>query len=152
MFVQTVTFASPEYDELLALRYEVLRQPLGLEYHPEDIAREYKDVHFACYDDNFQLLGGLLLHDKGDNLYQMRQVAVKTSAQQKGVGKMLVQASEQYAQAQGCYRIFLEARQNAIPFYLKLNYQPEGEIYPKIGIPHQNMHKLLLSNLSNPNV
>ncbi len=152
MFTQIIAFASPEYDELLALRYEILRQPLGLEYHTDEISREYKNIHFACYDHNFSLLGGLLFQDNGDNCCQMRQVAVKTEAQNKGVGKLLVQTFEQYALAQGFKAVFLEARQNAIPFYTQLNYQPEGDIYNKIGIPHQNMHKLLLSNLSNPNV
>ena len=143
MFVQIISFASPEYDELLALRYQILREPLGLEYTPEAIAQEYKDTHFGCYDAHFQLLGGLLLHDIGDNIYQMRQVAVKTSIQNQGVGKLLVQKSEQYAQQRQFAQIFLEARQAAIPFYLKLNYQIEGEIYTKISIPHQNMRKIL---------
>jgi hypothetical protein len=38
MMVTTITFGTPEYDEAVALRYEILRRPLGLHFTPEQLA------------------------------------------------------------------------------------------------------------------
>jgi len=37
----------------------------------------------------------------------------------------------------------LHAREAAIPFYLRLGYELEGEPFTEVGIPHRRMVKLL---------
>ena len=40
MNIIQVEFATPEYDETIALRYKILREPLGLEFTEEQLAAE----------------------------------------------------------------------------------------------------------------
>ena len=143
MFIQQIQFATPEYDEIVALRYDVLRQPLGLEFAANDLAQEYKNVHLAAYAHDYTLLGCLMLVANENKAY-MRQVAVRSDVQGKGVGRALVDAFEAYARANGFVVIELEARDTAVPFYIKLGYTAQGEPFTKIGILHTTMIKNLL--------
>lgn len=138
-----VEFATPEYDELVRLRYDVLRAPLGLEFYAEDLAKEYADVHLAAYTEDFELLGGLLLRSDParPQTAWMKQVAVRADAQGQGVGKRLVGAFEAHAKQLGFNEVQLNARDVAVPFYLKLDYALVGEPFEEVGIPHRKMRK-----------
>ena len=52
---------------------------------------------------------------------------------------------ESVARAQGFVRLDLGAQCYAIPFYEKLGYQTEGDIYLDCAIEHRHMHKILRS-------
>ena len=41
-----ILFGTPDFDEALKLRYEVLRKPLNLDFVAEDIAKEY--IEHCC--------------------------------------------------------------------------------------------------------
>ena len=144
MNIIQVEFATPEYDETIALRYKILREPLGLEFTEEQLAAEYTDFHFAAYSDAWILRGCLVLTPKNDKVLKMRQVAVSIESQSKGIGTLLVQASETFARANGYEIMELNARDTAIPFYEKLNYKKVGEEFVEINIPHYKMVKSLL--------
>lgn len=146
MFAIWIDFATPEYDQVLALRYEVLRKPLNLEFSVADLQLEYKNLHLAIYDNQFQLLATAMLVLAPDETVEMRQVAVLPDAQGKGVGRYLVHAFEKKALQLGFHQIRLAARDTAIPFYSKLGYLPIGKTYKKLNISHQDMQK----NLSTP--
>ncbi len=139
----SVPFASPEYDELLDLRYKVLREPLGLEFKVEDLAKEHADLHLGIFDANHRALGCASLSDGGEGVALMRQVAVLPAYQGKGVGRKLVAAFEREALRLGFASIRLAARDEAIPFYTKLGYRLCSEGYSKIGIAHHDMQKEL---------
>ena len=144
MNIIQVEFATPEYDETIALRYKILRQPLGLDFTEEQLATEYADFHLAAYSDSWILRGCLVLTPKNDKVLKMRQVAVGIESQSKGIGTLLVQASEVFARANGYERMELNARDTAIAFYEKLNYQKVGEEFVEVNIPHYKMVKSLL--------
>ena len=144
MNILQVEFATPEYDETIALRYKILREPLGLEFTEEQLAAEYTDFHFAAYSDAWILRGCLVLTPKNDKVLKMRQVAVSIESQSKGIGTLLVQMSEVFAHAKGYETMELNARDTAIPFYEKLNYKKVGEEFVEINIPHYKMVKSLL--------
>lgn len=141
MTVIPIDFATPEYDETVALRYEVLRKPLGLTYSVEQLSKEWSDVHLACYNASSELIGCLILTKIDDKTLKMRQVAVASSYQGKGVGRKMVEASEAYAMLNGYEKIELNARATAIPFYLSLDYQSEGDTFVEVGIEHKKMIK-----------
>ncbi len=143
MTVIPIDFATPEYDETVALRYEVLRKPLGLEYSVEQLSKEWADVHLACYNTSSALVGCLILTKVDDKILKMRQVAVCFSCQGKGVGRKMVEASEAYASLNGFEKIELNARATAIPFYLSLDYQSEGDVFVEVGIEHKKMIKII---------
>lgn len=144
MNIIQVEFATPEYDETVALRYKILREPLGLDFTEEQLAAEYADFHLAAYSEAWILRGCLVLTPKTDKVLKMRQVAVGIESQSKGIGTLLVQASESFARAQGFETIELNARDTAIVFYEKLNYQKVGEEFVEVNIPHYKMVKSLL--------
>ena len=138
-----IEFGTPEYDEAVQLRYEVLRKPLGLEYTPEQLAAEFDQRHLVATADNGVLLGYLNLTPVDAATVKMRQVAVAPDAQGKGVGTLLVHGSEALAGRLGFQQIVLHARETAVPFYLRLGYEQVGDRFEEVGIPHFKMKKQL---------
>lgn len=146
MTIIQVEFATPEYDETIALRYKILREPLGLDFTEEQLAAEYADIHLAAYSEAWILRGCLVLTRKTDKVLKMRQVAVSIESQSKGIGTLLVQASEAFARANGFETMELNARDTATHFYEKLNYEKVGEEFVEVNIPHFKMVKQLKGN------
>lgn len=141
--VVPIEFATPEYDESVALRFKVLRKPLGLEYAPEQLAAEWSDIHLAAFDREGKIVGILLLTPLDGQEMKMRQVAVAPDLQGKGVGALLVAVSEETAKSLGFNKITLHAREAAVPFYLRLGYQTQGDRFVEVTIPHFKMEKAL---------
>ena len=143
MFVIPVAFGTPEFDELLALRYKILREPLGLDFTAEQIASEYDSMHMGCYGEDWRLHGCLTLLPLENGEVKMRQVVVAGSSQRKGVGRLLVIAGEEHARRKGFTKMVLHARHTAVPFYGKLGYHAVGEPFFEVGISHFKMEKVL---------
>lgn len=145
MFITTIDYASPSYDEAIDLRYRVLRQPLGLEFQIEDLAAEYADVHFGYYNDEYKLLGVMLLSKDPEDaqICRMRQVAVEPAWQGKGIGRQLLETFERYAREHNFKYIHLDAREGAVPFYEAVGYKKVGKCFKKLDIPHYFMKKML---------
>lgn len=144
MHVAKIEFATPEYDLAVRLRTEILRKPLGLEFSVEQLAAEWTDSHFACFDEKEQLVGCLILTKKDSKTVKMRQVAVAENRQGSGTGRRLVEFSEAWAARNGFDKMELNARDTAIPFYQKLNYATVGEPFEEVGIAHLKMEKRLV--------
>ncbi len=139
-----IAFATPSFDEALRLRYSVLRKPLGLDYEAEDIAKEFDSIHLGCYQNTTaELCGVLILKPLTETIVKMRQVAVHSDTQGRGVGTYLVNYSEDIARDLGFSRIELHAREAAVPFYKKLGYESAGPYFSEVGIPHLFMFKEL---------
>lgn len=143
MTILNIEFATPEYDETVQLRDKILRRPLGLTFSEEQLAEEYADFHLAAYTHDWLLRGCLVLTPKGDKTLKMRQVAVDEACQKTGVGRQLVDASEALGRANNFDVMELNARETAVPFYLKLNYAIVGERFEEVGIAHFKMIKKL---------
>ena len=142
-FLIEIDFATPEYDETVQLRTEILRKPLGLEFTVDQLSAEFADYHLALYDENLRMLGCMIFTPKGDGLLKMRQVAIKENLQGQGYGKQMVQQSESWATRNKFQKIELNARDTAIPFYKSLGYSEHGAIFYEVSIPHVQMFKIL---------
>jgi predicted GNAT family N-acyltransferase len=141
-YTTTIDYGSPEYDLNIRLRTDVLRKPLGLEFSIEQIEAEATEVHFACYDSTSgTLLGCATMAPYNETTWKMRQVAVDTHFQHRGIGRMLVQACERYTTQQGINHIILHARDTAVPFYLHNGYTQTGAPFQEVGIQHYLMEK-----------
>jgi ribosomal protein S18 acetylase RimI-like enzyme len=140
--ISQVAYGSAAYDSTLALRDEVMRQPLGLNFTDEELQRDRTDFHLACHEDG-QLVGCLVLSPLGDNDVQMRQVAVLPRLQGQSIGRDLVQFAEYFARRRGYSTMTLHARDTAIPFYEKLGYNRIGEPFEQVTITHWEMTKPL---------
>ncbi len=126
------------YQQCLKIREEVLRKPLGMEITTEDRMGDINSIHILCFADGAPA-GTVAL--KGDKL---RQMAVPEKFRGHGIGKKLVEYLENLAERREIEEIHLESRNNAITFYEKLGYEPYGEFFDKVGMPHQRMMKKVI--------
>lgn len=136
-------FGSKQQLASIALRDRVLRQPLGLQYDPKDLAAEADEIHIAAIEGE-RVLGVLLFRKKDATTVKMRQVAVDAGQQGRGIGKAMVQFAENWCLDNGYRRIELHARDTAVPFYLAHGYRVEGDGFEEVGIPHHFMFRELI--------
>lgn len=141
MYFLEIPFASPQYDETIDLRHRLLRAPLGLEFKEKDLAEEWDSIHLGYYDSNWNLMACLVLKPVSERILKMRQVAVDDQIQSKGIGTALVKESEKIAIQKGFTGFELNARETAVNFYLKMNYQKVGDRFEEVNIPHFRMEK-----------
>lgn len=135
-----ITPADNEYAVVFELRENILRRPIGLSLHDEDLSNEIND-HILIAEANNEIIACLILSPKPGNTVQLRQMAVAEDWQGKNIGKQLVAYAEQFAWDNGYNRIILHARIVAQGFYEKMGYLPVGDIFTEVGIPHIEMEK-----------
>ncbi len=140
--VKLVKYGSKQYDEIVALRYEILRKPLNLHFTKEQIESEENNFHFGYYFDD-KLIACLMLVPEADNKMKMKQVAVDETWQGKGIGAKLVAVAEKFAVENGYNLIYCHARDSAVSFYKKSGYSMKGEMFEEVNIPHFYMEKKL---------
>ena len=81
--------------------------------------------------------------DKGHGVAKIGRVAVLKEYRGKGIGFTLMREVERYAARAGFNEALLEAQCHAIPFYEKLGYVAEGDIFLDAGIEHRLMRRPL---------
>ena len=133
---------SAAYRAMVALRYRVLREPLGLNFTPEQLAAEAGDVLIGAYAGE-KIIGSLILTRQNEQAAQMRQVSVEEILQGRGIGRIMLEFAEQEAMKRGITTITLHARETALPFYERLGYESFGESFMEVGLPHLEMRKML---------
>jgi predicted GNAT family N-acyltransferase len=72
---------------------------------------------------------------------QMRQMAVDEKVRGRGIGRMMVKYSEDFARKLGFQTTVLHARETAVPFYEQLGYARVGDRFTEVTIPHWVMVK-----------
>ena len=142
METKIIAYHSPEYDEMLALRYKILREPLGLRFSEDDLQREKDDIFITCCE-NGQIIGCCILTRLSAETLKLRQMAVDSQWQGKQVGTKILTFVEQYAINNGYSCISLHARKTASEFYAKCGYAVSGDEFTEVGIPHVFMEKRL---------
>ncbi len=142
MNISVIAYDSPEYREMLALRYAVLREPWGLKFSPEDMEKEANDV-FIGYHIDGKIVGCCILTLQNSGVVKLRQMAVLPSRQKQGIGASIIAFAEQYAIKQGYSVMILHARKTAVAFYEKYGYTTSGDPFVEIGMPHIAMEKRL---------
>jgi len=142
MLIKEIDSLSPEYQGVWDLREEVLRKPLGLSLKNEDLSDDALDIIIIAIDNN-KVIGCLMLHPKDDTIIKLRQMAVADTYQRKGIGNMLVEQAEKTARKHGYKEIILHAREVAIGFYKKLNYNIISDTFTEVNIPHVVMQKTI---------
>jgi predicted GNAT family N-acyltransferase len=133
---------SADYKQMVALRYEILRKPLGLTFDPEKLNKENDSFHLAGWRNN-HIVACLILTPLSGKKIRMRQLAVAQHLQSRGIGTQLVKFSESFAIQRGYNEIVLHARETAVKFYKKLGYRKKGPRFTEVTIPHYYMWKVL---------
>ncbi len=111
-----------EWKNYYDLRYRILRKPLLQPAGSERNEGDATGIHFALYED-LVLKAIARLDFQAENSAQVRFVAVENDAQGKGFGKKIMLEIEKYCRKNQLVKIELQARENAVPFYLSLHYE-----------------------------
>lgn len=149
MNIVSVMFASPAYDELVALRLAYLYQPLEAAIDIEAFAQEYKDVHLAVSNEKGEIIGAVVAkveeeQDEAMNkrkICLLRQVVIKKEQQGRGNGREVLDSIEQLLIDKGYKEIRLHAHVGALDFYQKFGYTTLGKEFTSQGIPQHTLKK-----------
>jgi predicted GNAT family N-acyltransferase len=143
MALRFIDYGSPEYQEMIALRMEILRKPLGLSFNEEDLAKEKDDILLGAFEDD-QLVACCILTKVSEETCKLRQMAVHEKMQRNGIGAALMHFAENVARDAGFKSMIMNARKTAQGFYEKLGYKADGNEFIEVTIPHYEMRKNII--------
>ncbi len=138
LICRQLEFDSAEYDASLRLREDVLRKPLGMKLSLQDQRGEQAQLHFGAFEDG-RLVGVIILVPEENPNGKLRQMAITTAQQGKGIGAQLLEAVHAFAKSEGYSALTLNARETARSFYAKHSYEIFGEPFVEVGLPHVAM-------------
>jgi GNAT superfamily N-acetyltransferase len=95
--------------------------------------------HFGGFMDN-KLIAVVSLFQK-DTDFQFRKFAVQKDYQGKGIGRELLQYITNFAKAEGGTRIWCNARDTAVQFYIKDGFTSTGEVFERKGVNFEILEK-----------
>ena len=132
-----------EFKDYFHLRWKILRQPWQQPEGSEQDAEEENSHHIMAVKNN-RITGVARVQASAENQLQLRYMAVDCDFQGQGIGRKIMEYAEAYARQQ-CYKeIMLNARENALGFYLHLGYQQLEKTYLLFDtIQHYKMLKTL---------
>lgn len=142
MPIKQIDHGTKEYRQMVELRNELLRKPLGLSFDPKELEREHEDILIAAFEED-KILGCCLLTKVDGQRVRLRQMAVQNNLQGKGIGAAMMNYAENVARDAGYHRIVMHARKTTVPFFEKLGYKITGNEFEEITIPHFIMEKKL---------
>src|SRR5687768_16200829 len=142
MPIKQIDHGSKEYRQMVELRNEILRKPLGLSFKKEELEREKDDILIGAFEEE-KMLGCCLLTRVDKNSVRLRQMAVQNNLQGKGIGATMLNYAENVARDAGYKNMVMHARKTAVGFYEKLGYKVTGDEFEEITIPHFIMEKKL---------
>lgn len=140
MGLKQIDHGTPEYDQMISLRTNILRKPLGLSFNKEELAEEKDHLLIAAFDED-EMLGCCMLCKTDEHTLRLRQMAVLDSLQGKGIGASIMGFAENLARDKGFSKILMHARDSAIGFYEKLGYKITSDVFTEVNVPHHVMEK-----------
>lgn len=144
MALKLIDYGSPEYRQMVQLRTDILRKPLGLTFDEEELEKEKEEILIGAFEEE-KMLGCCMLINSEPGTVRLRQMAVLKNLQGKGIGRALMQFAENIARDRGFRRITMHARKSATGFYEKLGYTVYGEEFEEVTLPHVVMEKKLIT-------
>jgi len=141
--IKEIEFGSNDYKRAVTIREEILRNPLGISFSKEELEEEASDIHIAGFSDE-TMIGTQVLSLQNKEIIRMRQVAVHSGYQKRGIGKQLVEFSENFAVKKEYKKMILDSREDVIPFYTKLGYSVFGDRFESVSLPHFCMERQLV--------
>ena len=142
MALKIIDHGTKEYQQMIRLRIDMLRKPLGLSFEQAELEKEKEDVLMGAFEDE-RILGCCLLTKLDEKTVRLRQMAVPNNLQGKGIGRALMIFAENIARDMGYKTLVMHARKTAIGFYEKLGYHTTGNEFVEVTIPHLVMEKSL---------
>lgn len=142
MGIKQIDHGTVQYAQMIELRSQVLRKPLGLDFTEEELDREKDEILIAAFDED-EILGCCMLCKTDNSELRLRQMAVKDEIQGTGIGASIIGFAENLARDKGYHKIIMHARDSAIGFYEKLGYKVIGEPFTEVNLQHHLMQKEL---------
>lgn len=142
MALKIIDHGTPEYRQMIKLRDDLLRKPLGLGFTNEELEKEKENMLIGAFDDD-DILGCCMLVEEDPTTVRLRQMAVLNDLQGKGIGKALTVFAENIARDHGYKIMNMHARSNVVGFYEKMGYKVTGDEFIEITISHYVMEKEL---------
>ena len=142
MALKIIDHGSIEYNQMIRLRDDILRRPLGLSFSQEELNKEKEEILIGAFEDE-KMLGCCMLVKEEPTVVRLRQMAVSNNLQGKGIGKALMLFAENIARDRGFHTLKMHARKTAVGFYERLWYEIAGPEFEEVTIPHFVMEKRL---------
>jgi predicted N-acetyltransferase YhbS len=142
MALKQIDHGSKEYLQMVSLRDNVLRRPLGLTFSHDELLKEKDEILIACIDDG-DMLGCCMLVKVSNETVRLRQMAVAPNLHGKGIGASIINFAENIARDKGFKIMTMHARDTAIGFYGKFGYAIKGHQFIEVNVPHHVMEKEL---------
>jgi predicted GNAT family N-acyltransferase len=142
MALKIIDHGSSEYQQMVRLRDDILRKPLGLGFSPHELEQEKENMLIGAFEDE-DILGCCMLVEENPQTVRLRQMAVLNNLQGKGIGRALMLFAENLARDRGFKKVAMHARKHAIGFYEKMGYRVAGDEFTEVTIPHFVMEKQL---------
>jgi len=142
MALKQIYHGTPEYEQMVKLRYEVLRKPLGLSFTAEELEKEKNDILLGAFDED-NLIACCILSPIDSQYLRLRQMAVQKKQQGMGIGESMMQFAENLARDKGYKILLMHARESAIGFYEKFGYRKKGDEFMEVNLKHWIMEKEL---------
>ena len=144
----TITIKQPETEKEFGayydLRWRVLREPWQQPRGSEKDELENESFHIMACGENNNVIAVGRLHFKNEAEAQIRYMAVLPEHNNKGLGKLILEALEKEAQLKQCKTITLQAREGALEFYKKQGYNTVKKSHLLFdSIQHYEMNKTI---------
>ena len=133
-----------EWERYLLFRWEMLRKPLGMSMDSLADSIEEESFHLMGIDEEVNVIASGRVNFNTLDEAQIRYMAVDDNFKRQGIGSEIVTELERYALSKKAVTIILNARENAISFYLSLGYSEVCPYQSDTGIPHKTMKKDLI--------
>lgn len=142
MALRIIDHGTDEYKQMINLRNLLLRKPLGLAFNEPELEQERNDILLGCFDEE-RLEGCCLLNEVAPETVRLRQMAVVSGLQGKGIGRVLMQFAENIARDRGYKKVIMHARKTAVGFYEKSGYKKTSDEFEEVTLLHYVMEKTL---------
>lgn len=137
-----VAVGSADHAAARALRWRVLREPLGMPPGSEENPAESRCLHLVARAGD-AVVGCLIFRVDPGATGQLMQMAVARERHGEGIGARLVRELERRLVADGVREVTMHAREVALGFYARLGYEVVGDPFVEVGIPHRVMRRAL---------
>lgn len=124
-----------------ALRHEVFVVEQGYTAEGEVDALDPNSLHLLAWRDGTPVATARVHIQAGTA--KIGRVCVLKDQRGSGLGADLITAAVELAGANNANRVVLGAQAHAVGFYVKLGFDPYGEVYDDEGEPHQMMERIL---------
>jgi len=141
MTFKEIEYKSQDWTNAVRLREKVLREPLGSKFTTAELDEEKSHTQVAGFIDG-NLIATAVLVPEGQEM-KMQRVVVVEDLRNKNIGSKMMAFCESLASKKGVKIMYCHARDTAVNFYSRNNYEKVGEYFDEDGIPHLKMKKTL---------